>query len=338
MNRTATLIVLSLPLILSGCYNGNSNGKTIFDLVQIMLQQGGWTKWLFCVLLVIVVWQLFKLLSGAFRSIWWSYQQIKQVLFRWRPRNLIVAAVLGTLVWAVSEPLADVLQELEQRFFTPVWLGQYADLNEPHLTTIYEAELARQVDPYELEVIKRRTREMAEKIRSTPLAIYECAYLECGLNPFTVRRDGVAAGWIQFTRVGLGGLKYNGQSVSFDQVLYACKKRDINLMMDLSEIYLTEKYRHAGEKPLNNTIDLYLALFAPASIGAPHSKVIYHGRENPAYYLNKGLDGWYVIDANEGKKQIFRKESACDGAITIWEMYLALEAKKDRLVSRYLKR
>jgi hypothetical protein len=54
--------------------------------------------------------------------------------------------------------------------------------------------------------------------------------------------------------------------------------------------------------------------------------------------LNKGLDGWYVIDANEGKKQIFRKESACDGAITIWEMYLALEAKKDRLVSRYLKR
>ena len=153
MSRTATLIVLSLPLILSGCYNGNSNGKTIFDLVQIMLQQGGWTKWLFCVLLVIVVWQLFKLLSGAFRSIWWSYQQIKQVLFRWRPRNLIVAAVLGTLVWAVSEPLADVLQELEQRFFTPVWLGQYADLNEPHLTTIYEAELARQVDPYELEVI-----------------------------------------------------------------------------------------------------------------------------------------------------------------------------------------
>ena len=245
---------------------------------------------------------------------------------------MVIAAVAATFLWALSEPLADLIQEIEQRYFAPVWIGQNSTMNEAHLTAIYEAELAKKVDPYELEVIKRRTKEMAVKIQSTPLAIYECAYLECGLNPYTIRKDLVAAGWIQFTKTGLLGLTYEGKSIHFDQVLYACRQRNIDLMMDLTEIYLTDKFKRAHEKPLYNTIDLYLALFAPAFIGASSDKILYQGYQNPSYYLNKGLDGWYTIDTPDGKKMILRKNAACDGAITIYEIYLALEAKKNRLI------
>ena len=289
-------------------------------------------------ILVIVLWQFIKLFRAGFRFFRWTLGKVKPVIFRPRLRNILIAAVVGTIFWAMSDALADMLQDIEQRYFTPVWLGQYADLNEAHLTAIYETELAQKVDPYELEIIKKRTAEMAVKIHSTPLAIYECAWLECGLNPFTVRRDKVAAGWIQFTRNGLGGLKYNGQNISFDQVLYACKTRNIELMMDLSEIYLIDKFERAKKLPMNNTIDLYLALFAPAYIGAPHQKVVYQGVQNASYYLNKGLDGWYVQQTQDNRQQIFRKNAACDGAITVWEIYLALEAKKGQLASRYIKR
>jgi hypothetical protein len=334
--KISTAIVVSLLFFLGGCRS--ESGRTVFDVVQVMLQQDAGLRWVFCVGLVIFFWQVFKLIGGFRRALWWIFRQFKPLFFKWRLRNLIIAAGLGTLIFSMSGLINDLLQEVEQRYFTPVWLGQFKDVNEEHLVAIYESELAKKLDSYELEVVKRRTRETAEKIHSTPLAIYECAYLECGLNPFTVRKDGVAAGWIQFTRVGLGGIKYEGQAVSFDQVLYACRQRNINLMMDLSEIYLLDKFQRAGKIPLNNTVDLYLSLFAPVHIGAPHEKVIYQGYDNPSYYLNKGLDGWYVQDNDAGKRQIFRKSKACDGAITIWEIFLALEAKKGQLVSRYLDR
>lgn len=309
----------------------------MLDLVQVLLQQEGWLSWLACVLLVMVLVQGFKLVAVVWRSSWWLFQNFKKILVRWSWRSLTVVAVVASLLWLVSEPTVELLQEVEQAYFRPVFVNEYSSVNEEHLTAIYEAELARNTDPYECEVIKRRTREMAARIQSTPLAIYECAYLECGLKPFTVRRDEVAAGWIQFTRVGLGGLRYEGQSVPFERVLQACHTRDADFVMNLSEIYLTDKYERAGRRPLNNTIDLYLALFAPALIGAPHDRVVYQGWQNPSYYLNSGLDGWYVVPVEGDKQQIFRKKSACDGKITIWEMYLALEAKKDHLMERYLR-
>ena len=334
MKYRTTIIAVSLHPFLSGC--SNSGGKNASDAVQFMLRQDAGTRWLFCFLFVLALWQGLKVFKAGIRVIWWSIKSIKPVFVRLRLRNLLVVAVISTMVWGMSDRLADMIQELEQRYLTSVWIGKTNNYNEEHLTAIYEAALAKNVDPYELEVVKKRTREMAAKIQTTPLCIYECAYLECALNPFTIRKDLVAAGWIQFTKVGLLGLTYQGKSVNYDQVLYACRNRNINLMMDLSEIYLVDKYKRAGEKPLHNTVDLYLALFAPAFIGAPHDKVVYQGYQNPSYYLNKGLDGWYTVDSEDGRRQIFRKNGACDGAITIWEMYLALEAKKGRIIQNFV--
>ncbi len=310
-------------------------GKAFFDFLQLLLNQDAWLRWITCIVLVYLGWQIMRILAVILRHFGRFVKKTYRFTFVWGRRKLLVIAVLGTLLWAFSNPLLDILQTLEQRYFSPVFLNAYGNWSDEHRTTIFEEELGKQVDPYQKMVVTRRTREMAEKIQSTPLAIYEAAYLECGLNPFRVRSDRVAAGWIQFTRAGLASLTYRGKPVSMDDVFRACETRDIEFMMDLTEIYLVRKYELSGQKPLHNTIDLYLALFAPAHIGAPSDKVVYAGFDNPSYFKNAGLDGWYATAATDGRQQIIRKRSACDGKITIWEIYLALEAKKGRLLAMY---
>lgn len=309
----------------------------MLDFLQYLLNRDTWLRWIVCILLVYLLLQLLRVVSLALRFTARFLKKSYKFIFIWGWRNMILISILGTLLWLVSNPLIDLVQEIEQRFFNPVYVNEFGNFTEEHLTAIFEAELEKQVDPYQKAIIVRRTRETAAKIQSTPLAIYEAAYLECGLKPFEVRSDRVAAGWIQFTRVGLGGLSYKGKPVSFDDVLQACQNKDIEFMMDLSELYLVRKYEKSGKKPMHNTIDLYLALFAPALIGAPYDQVVYQGFDNPSYYKNDGLDGWFTVPGANGQQQILRKRSGRDGKITIWEIYLALESKKNKLIARYVR-
>jgi hypothetical protein len=331
-----TLVLTLVLLGNAGCQQGG-NPKSVFDLVQFLLNQDGMTRWLTCVGLMILFFQGLKLCVAAIKGVWWTLRTAKDRLWwRWGCFNLSIAVFLGSMLALFSEPLSDMLQELEQSW-RPAYVGQYDYLTEGHLVAMYESELAKYTDDYELGIIKKRTGEIAAKINSSPLAIYECAYVECGLNPFTIRKDEVAAGWIQFTKVGLSGLLYQGRKVTMQEVMQACRQRNAEFIMDMTEIYLVKHHEIAGFRPLNNTIDLYLALFAPALIGAAHDKVVYQGFSNPSYYLNKGLDGWFTQSTADGRQQILRRPSACDGKITIWEIYLALNARKARLTRQHLK-
>src|SRR5690606_12794420 len=184
--------------------------------------------------------------------------------------------------------------------------------------SMYEVQIRKHCDDYEARVVIERTAQIADSINSTPLAIYETALLECGLNPFRINKERDAIGWIQFTRAGLDGLGF-----TIKDVIAACERRDVHFIMDLTERYLVRKWAKAGRPDMRNTIDLYLAVFAPAHIGAEPEKVVYAGFSNPAYYRNSGLDGWFV----DGGK-IVRKRAMCDGRITVWEIYLCLERKK----------
>jgi hypothetical protein len=329
------IALLLLCTGLSGC--AHPEAKIMSDFIQYLLSQDAGLRWIVCMLLVYLLLQLLRIVGLFFRYFFRFIREGHKFIFIWGRRNLLIIAILGTILWLFSDNIIDELQEFEQRYLNPVYVDEYNNLNEEHLIAIYEEELGKHVDPYQKKIIIRRCNEMAAKIGASPLPIYEAAYLECGLNPFTVRADLVAAGWIQFTRVGLGGLHLKGKQVVFEDVLEACRKHDVDFIMDLTELYLVDKYDRAGHKPLNNTIDLYLALFAPAIIGADYNKVVYQGYDNPSYYKNDGLDGWYIAPAPDGRKQIFRKRSARDGKITIWEIYLALEAKKNSLVRKYMR-
>jgi len=323
-------------LLLGGCNHPESRGAV--DVVQILLQQDPWLRFLFCLVLALVVFTVYRIFKLGMGFFWRALKFVYRFFFVWTRRNWLLVALAGGVFWLFSGSIIDGLQDFEQRYLNPSYLNAWSNFDDERLISIYEDEMGKHTDTYEKNVVMKRTREMAEKMASSPLAIYETAYLECGLDPFRVRSDKVAAGWIQFTRAGLAGMTYKGKAVRLEEVMAACSRRDIDFMMDLSELYLIDKYQRSGSKPLHNTIDLYLAVFAPAHIGASHNKVVYQGYKNPSYFKNSGLDGWYTENTPDGKQLILRKNTARDGKITIWEIYLALESKKNRLVEKNIKK
>ncbi|MCS6930561.1 MAG: hypothetical protein NZM43_13820, partial [Saprospiraceae bacterium] len=177
------------------------------------------------------------------------------------------------------------------------------------------AELRSKVDAYTFEAVERWTDSTAKAIGCYPEAIYMVALLECGLDPFRVRDDRVAAGWLQFTRTGL-----QRHGVALERLINACNRKDVHFVMSLSHAYLIARRRQA-KRPLNTAIDVYLAVFAPSKIGQEGTAVIYEGFNNPAYYMNAGLDGWRLSASGI----IYRSRK--DGRITIEELYLCMMRK-----------
>ena len=297
--------------------------KPTLDLSQILLSLPGIFGYIACVLLLLLCWQVVRLAGKVATLAGTALRYLRSVLIRptW-PRLFGIGIVALPLSFFRLE-IADALQVLEQRI-NPAFVT--SDTSR-HALAVYEAELSRRVDTYEAQVIRRRTEEMAAKVGSTPLAIYEVAFSECGLNPFEIRKDGKAAGWIQFTRSGLIGLP-----ATLEQVKEMCRRRDVEGIMDLTEQYLISR---AAGRPLPAAVDVYTAVFAPGFIGRGEDAVMYAGWSNDAYRLNMGFDGYFTETMPDGRQRIVRSLARCDGKITIRDLRLHLEAKKSRLLSRH---
>lgn len=293
---------------------------SISNTIQIILNQPGPARIAGCMLLVLIIWQALRIAGFAFSVL------LRLLLpFTWWTAITVTGA--GFILSLFATPISDFLQDMEQRYWSPVYVDQFSGLSDGELLSLYEMELRRHTTPEEFVIVRDSTAAIAGRIGSTPLAIYEAAYLECGLNPFRVRDDRVAAGWIQFTRAGLSGL-----GLSLDRVIQACESRDAAFIMALTGKYLARKAeRMPAGATMRNTIDLYLAIFAPAHIGRDAGQVVYSGLSDRRYTLNSGLDGWYI----DGGK-IIRSRAACDGRITVGEIYLCLESKKARLIKNQI--
>jgi len=294
--------------------------KAFFDICQVLLTDGGLIGAMAWVIACLVFWQAAKLLSTCYFVLAWIWRHRWDVLLRPSKSTLVLVLCSAFLAWCFRLQINDQIQYIEQAYISPEFVQPDTST---HALAIYEAELSKRVDPYELEIIKRRTGEIAAKVGTTPLAIYEVAYSECGLDPFRVRTDGIAAGWIQFTTAGLSGLVLNGKPATLSAVKELCKNRRTLEIMNLTEQYFLTR---AKGKPMPRACDVYCCVFAPGYIGRPDDTVLYSGWSNPAYYLNAGLDGYYL----QGD-QIFRSRKACDGKITISDLNLALQSKKAQL-------
>lgn len=302
--------------------------KQSSDILQILLLDGTAFGFLCWVLAVLIIAQLIKLAMVPVKlvAVLWRFRW--SVILRFSKFGAAMVLASALCCWVFRSQIADKIQYIEQRYLLPAFPN--ADTST-HALAIYEQELAKRVDAYEFAIVQRRTHEIAAKVGSNPLAIYEVAYSECGLNPFTIRRDGIAAGWIQFTNAGLKGLTISGQPATLQAVKDACQRRDAVLIMDLTEQYLVSRSKGT---PMPRAADVYVCVFAPGHLGRPNEKTLYEGWANPAYYLNAGLDGYYTATI-DGRQQIFRSSGACDGRITINDLDLCLQAKKSRLLQRY---
>lgn len=297
--------------------------KAILDFFQSIFDiNDQWIRLAGCFLLAFLIISFFRTIKAVTRRV---LGLVRECLPKASLDGLLLLVGLTTILLAFSVQFSDLCQDIEQMAIDPDFLGQASMVDDGEMKQLYENKIFkkfRQDEGWKFTVLKKRTEEMAEKLGTTPLAIYETADLECGCDPFNIRADGVAAGWIQFTRVGCKGL-----GVALDQVIAECKARNINFVMDLTEKYLIRKKNGMTEgATLANGIDLYLAVFAPAHIGRGPQVVVYKGYDNPEYFKNAGLDGWYLSG-----DRICRSRSMMNGEICIGEIFLSLQSRKAKL-------
>lgn len=168
----------------------------------------------------------------------------------------------------------------------------------------------------EIELIRNRSRSIADRLGVNIVDLYACYNVECDMNPYNCfvneKGDTVACGLIQLTRVGLEGI------VEFDLVKKWIREKKLKELLILTDYYLTTK-----RQEVHNVNDLYLLIFAPSKIGCK-SNVLYSGKNSSSYIQNSGLDGW----VREGNRIVKLHK---DFKITKDEVYNFIEYKKNKL-------
>lgn len=287
--------------------------KQTIDILQILLTDLGPFSALVAVVLAWVVLQVLKIVSLISKALWFSIQGARMVLVNpFNIRNGASVFLLGALIYLNGGTVSDALQYVEQAYINPT----YTSIDTSFFAeSVYEERLKRFTNEAQFLTVRDSTRALAKEIGCKPSDIYLVAFSECGLNPFTIRVDGIAAGWIQFTRVGLNGL---GRSL--EQVKQSCNDKDAVEIMRLTGAYIR---RAANGRKIENAAEFYTAVFAPGKLGAGMDDVMYQGFGNPEYYLNAGLDGYFL---ESGK--VLHLPHRKDGKLTKRDLEAALKYKE----------
>lgn len=285
--------------------------KAAVDTIQHLLSLSFWG----CLVLGLILAQAALLFRGCVSVLRFAVSAVwPYVVKPWRVWTTIQIGAFSVCLWIVAVPIRDALQEIEYKYLSPVYADDFDGLPDDVLQARFEAVLFQYCGD-QFPLFRDRITALADTLGVHPNALYSVMYAEAGLDPFCVRRDGKAAGLIQFTPAGLSGF-----GVSLDGVKRACRESNGRLIMNLTDAYLK---RAANGRHLSGAVDVYLAVFAPGKIGAGPGVVLYSGIGNPAYDLNAGLDGWHVDSAG----RIVRTRAAMDGRITVGELGLYLKRK-----------
>lgn len=255
----------------------------------------------------------------------------KAFLFRYTIRptfaNGVIACVIGIVLSVFRNDVSDYLQAFEQTALNPVYQFEYTP-DDAQAVRILEAEIQKKIGTEQFNTLKAHTLAVADSLGCNPLTVYQIALSECDLNPFVIRDDGVAAGWMQLTNNGCEGLKLDGSPVTMHIVKAACRAKNIDYIMRSSSAYLLDR---ANGKTITGMKDFYMLVFAPAFVGAADNVVLYQGYNNPSYYLNSGFDGYYLDSAG----RICRLNKMKDGKITAGEVALHVQKKYINFIKKH---
>lgn len=298
--------------------------KIVSDVIQTVMALPEWWGVISCIFLFAALLHARKLVALILKGIVMVVRYYVKTFLGHSPTEIAayiaVCFLGGYIIYQFRADVSDWMQRQEP----PVYLHQFDNMPLDAVTTVFENRISEVNAPAIAIQTIGRSRMLADSLHIPVLWIYQAALPECGLNPFTIRRDRIAAGWIQFTALGLSGIT---PSRSLKQVIDYCETENIEEIMNLTDGYMRH---HCSGKTIARPVDVYLAVFCPAKIGHPEGSVLYSGHTNPSYYLNKGLDGWRLYDNG----RILRQEKNCDGIITVGELALILEAKKNSLLGR----
>jgi len=291
--------------------------KNAIDLIQILLTELGPFSFIVAMALAWVMIQAAKLFVCFLEFLAMSIKAVRYLAYNpFTLKNGAIVLLIGGLIYLNGERVSDELQHLEQAFINPTVMSNDTSF---FAESRFEDILKRHTNEAQFLTVRDSTRALSREIGCRPQDIYLVAYSECGIDPFRIRDDGAAAGWIQFTRSGLNGL-----GKSLDEVKQSCRAGDAKEIMRLTGCYIR---RAANGRKITTAADFYCAVFAPAKMGAGIDDVLYSGYNNPEYYLNAGLDGYFV----EGEKVLYLPHRK-DGRLTKRDLQSALEYKKAKLL------
>lgn len=290
--------------------------KQAIDIIQLLLTDLGPFSFLMAVVLAWALIQAWKLAGFAVHGIVLAAKAFRQISFNpFKLKNAALVLLFGSVIYLNGETVTTGLQYIEQSI-SPTYITTDTSF---FAESRFEDVIKRYTNEAQFLTVRDSTRALAMEIGCRPQDIYLVAYSECGLNPFTIRTDGIAAGWIQFTRDGLSGL---GRSL--EQVKQSCSSGDAVEVMRLTGAYIR---RAAAGKKIESATDFYCAVFAPAKMGAGMDDTLYSGFSNPEYYLNAGLDGYFV----ESGKVLYLPHLK-DGKLTKRDLMAALEYRKAKFL------
>lgn len=290
--------------------------KQAIDIIQLLLTDLGPFSFLMAVVLAWALIQAGKLAGLAVHGIVLAAKAIRQISFNpFKPTNSALVILIGFLIYLNGETVTTGLQYIEQSLNPTYTTSDTSFFTESR----FEDVIKHHTNEAQFLTVRDSTRALAKEIGCRPQDIYLVAYSECGLNPFTIRQDGIAAGWIQFTRDGLSGL---GRSL--DQVKQSCYEKDAVEIMRLTGIFIR---RAAAGRRLETATDFYCAVFAPAKLGHGIDETLYSGFGNPEYYKNAGLDGYFL----ESGKVLYLPHLK-DGKLTKRDLMAALEYRKAKFL------
>lgn len=297
----------------------SSSMKNIVDAIQIGLQIPGF-GFLVAFALVVLAAQAAKLAAVALSATVVALRSTRFVVFKfWGFQRVVWLSLLALPIYIFSAQISNALQYAEQMYLRPVYV---VSDTSAWAVSVYEGVLKKHTTESQFQAVRDSTYRLAADLGCDPIAIYEVAYSECGLNPFCIRADGIAAGWIQFTALGLSGF-----GVSLAEVKSWCKNGDAVSIMAMTGKYMR---RWAGGRKPRTSADVYCAVFAPGKIDAAHDDVLYKGWNNPEYYMNKCLDGYKVVSG----KALYLPYTM-DGILTKNDLKSALAFKKSTLLRKY---
>jgi len=291
--------------------------KPTIDTIQILLQTPG----LQYPSTVLLIWLLLSVIKTIFAVIRQTRIIAGAMFYKITLWRLVVIIFISIFVVQNVELITDALQYAETRA-AGIQHKQYASFSASKKVAIYEAALREKTMPDEYNIITDSIRAWVTEFGMDSTAIYECVLCECGLNPFVVRQDGIAAGFVQFTNVGCDQMPF-----TLSDVKKWCYDRNAEKMMWATGFYL--RYWSRG-KELKTGLDCYLAVFAPAHLGKPLETPLYDSGE--AYRLNRGIDGFDVVNG-----MVVRRPSAVDGKITIQDLHFWMEYKNSNFIKSQLR-
>lgn len=288
-----------------------------------------WIAGIISFILAILILQFWKFIRLSLK---WLFNFFRSILLRFSWGNLALISFFTFGLFTARFRIADLYFKV-QDYLNPIYAGQFDGLGLEHETAIFEQVIGERNDDFVAIEIKRSIRATALKMNCPPLWFYQCSLGECGLKGFEVRKDMVAAGWTQLTNNGLAEIKINGVQATMPDVIKACRDKNIELIMDLNDVYLVDRWMAQGSPKISGPVDIYLLLFAPKFVGRSPETSVYSGYSNPNYYMNAGLDGWKK--SSDGK--ITHSNDQKDGKITVEELALRVESIKNQLLKSKLK-